>query len=191
MGITSKNKAFTVIELLVVVIVLGILATITVVYYQGTREAAYNSQITSGVRAYYDAIKAYKLAKGEYPSTQREEDGYDVAMTCLGKGYEGGTCGSITGVQVYEDALFNSQMKTFLKTTTNPISDADLPVPGESFVGAAYGIDETDNSTTDYGRVIEYAVYGQNADCGIADAIEYSTSSDATACEIIFEEITP
>lgn len=191
MGITNKNKAFTVIELLVVIIVLGILATITVVYYQGTREAAYNSQITSGVRSYYDAIKAYKLAKGAYPSTQREVDGYNIAMTCLGKGYEGGTCGSITSVQVYEDALFNSQMKAFLKTTTNPISDANLPVPGESYVGAAYGIDETSNSSTDYGRVIEYAVYGNNADCGIADAVEYSTSSEATACEILLEEITP
>lgn len=191
MGITSKNKAFTVIELLAVIIVLGILATITVVYYQGTREAAYNSQITSGVRAYYDAIKSYKLAKGEYPSTQREEDGHNIAMTCLGKGYENGTCGTITGVQVYEDTLFNTQMKAFLKTTTDPISNADLPVPNEAFVGAAYGIDETPNSTTDYARVIEYAVYGNNADCGIADAIEYSTSSEATACEIIFEEITP
>lgn len=191
MGITSKNKAFTVVELIVVIVVLGILATLTVVYYQGTREAAYNSQITSGVRAYYDAIKSYKLAKGAYPSTQREEDGHTIAMTCLGKGYEGGTCGTVTGVQVYEDALFNSQMKSFLKTTTDPISDADLPVPGESFVGAAYGIDETPHSSTDYGRVIEYAVYGNNADCGIADAVEYSTSSDATACEILLEEVTP
>lgn len=191
MGITNRNKAFTVVELVVVIIVLGILATLTIVYYQGTREAAYNSQITAGVRSYYDAIKAYKLAKGEYPSTQREEDGYTIAMTCLGKGYEGGSCGEITGVQVFEDALFNSQMKAFLKATTTPISDADLPVPGESYVGAAYGIDETHNSSTDYGRVIEYAVYGNNADCGIADALEYSTSSEATACEILLEEITP
>jgi hypothetical protein len=37
--------------------------------------------------------------------------------------------------------------------------------------------------------VIEYAMHGQNADCGIPDAYAYSSSASATACEILIEEV--
>lgn len=185
----AKHQGFTIVELAVVIVVIAILATITVVTYESTTKNAYNAQIIAGVRSHYDAIKAYKLAKGVYPSTQREEDDAYIAMTCLGTGYEDQHCGEITNVEVYEDTLFNTQMKSFLKTTLNPVSDASLPVPGESYVGAAYGLDETFKSGTGYGRVIEYALYGDDVDCGIAEAWEYSASAKATACEIFLEDV--
>lgn len=185
----AKHQGFTIVELAVVIVVIAILATLTVVTYQSATKDAYNAQIIAGVRSHYDAIKAYRLTKGEYPYTQREADDEYIAMTCLGTGYEDQHCGAITGVEVYEDSLFNTQMKSFLKTTLNPISDTSLPVPGESYVGAAYGLDETSRSSTNYGRVIEYALHGDDVDCGIAEAWEYSVSSQATACEIFIEEV--
>jgi len=171
-------------------VVIAILTTITVISYQNVMKQSYNAQISAGVRSYYDAIKAYKLAKGTYPSTTKEENGEHIAMTCVGTGYEDGYCGKVTGVDVYEDALFNTQIKSFLKTNTGPISDIWLPVPGESYVGAAYGIDTTIKSSTGYGRVIEYAMHGENVDCGVAAAWAYSTTPEATACEILLEEIS-
>jgi prepilin-type N-terminal cleavage/methylation domain-containing protein len=189
MGHHTKNQAFTIVELLIVIIVIAILATITIVSYRGITKSAYNTQVVSGVKSYYEALTTYNLVKHKYPATQREVDGEHIAMTCLGQGYKDGTCGSVTGVQVYEDPLFNSQMLDFLKSATSPVSSVMLPVPGESYVGAVYGIDTTSASSTGYGRVIEYAMHGQNADCGIPDAYAYSSSASATACEILIEEV--
>lgn len=185
------NRAFTIVELLVVVVVIAILAAITIVSYNGITKSAYNSQVLSGVRSHYDAIIMYYTVNNTYPKTQREIDGYSIAMTCLGKGYKDQTCGEVTGVEVYEDATFNAQMESFLKSSTSPVSNVLLPVPNESYVGAVYGIDSSSFSSTGYARVIEYAMHGNNANCGFSEAQAYSTSNNATACEIVIEEFDP
>lgn len=184
----AGGRGFTIVELLIVVVVIAILAAITIVSYNGITKSAYNTQIMSGVRTYYDALSAYRAINGEYPKTQREVNGEEIAMTCLGKGYASQQCGEVTSVPVFEDSLFNSQMETFLKSSGGPVSSATLPVPGETFIGAVYGIDVTDASSTGRGRVIEYGVYGQNASCGIPGAWAYSASSTTTACELLLEE---
>ncbi len=190
MGHHTKSKGFTIVELIIVVVVIAILATVTIVAYRGVTKSAYNTQIVSGTSSYYDAIKTYYLVKRTYPKTQRELDGQRIAMTCLGTGYKNAACGQVTGVNVYEDAAFNSQMMSFLKSTTNPVSDMTIPVPGESYIGAVYGIDSTSASSTGYARVIEYALHGKNQSCGISDAWAYSSSNDSAACEIVIEEIS-
>src|SRR5690606_2537923 len=126
------SRAFTIVELLIVIVVIAILATITIVSYNGITKAAYNTQVLSGVRSHYSAIQMYHAMNDAYPKTQREIDGHSIAMTCLGEGYEDQTCGSVTGVTVYEDATYNAQMKNFLGSATSPVSSIFLPVPGES-----------------------------------------------------------
>ncbi len=187
------NRAFTIVELLIVIVVIAILAAITIVSYNGITKSAYNTQVLSGVRSHYDAIQMYYTVNNKYPKTQRELDGYSIAMTCLGKGYKDQTCGVVTNVTVYEDATFNAQMEAFLKSASSPVSSMLLPVPGETYIGAVYGIDEVNISisATGYARVIEYALHGQNVSCGIPEAWAYSSSSTATACEIFIEEFDP
>lgn len=189
MGHRFQSKGFTIVELLIVVVVIAILAAITIVSYRGITKSAYNTQVLGGTKSYYEAILAYKAMNGTYPQTQPEVNGQQIAMTCLGQGYKDQQCGQVTGVTVYEDSLFNSQMNAFLKSSTGPVANVLLPVPGESYVGAVYGIDSTAASSTGYARVIEYALHGQNANCGIAGAWAYSSSSTTTACEIVFEEV--
>lgn len=184
------DRGFTIVELLIVVVVISILAAITMVSYNGITKSAYNTQILSGARSYYDAIVSYQALNGTYPKTQREVDGEHIAMTCLGQGYKDQQCGQVSNVPVYEDVLFNSQLQQFLKGTSGPVSSMLLPVPGETYIGAVYGIDVTTASSTGYGRVIEYAIYGQNADCAVPGSWAYSSSSSATACEILLEEIS-
>jgi len=190
MGHHTNNRAFTIVELVIVITVIAILAVVSAVSYNGITKRAYNTQVMGGVSTYYDAIVSYKVSKGEYPSTQREIDGQSIAMTCLGRGYPSQACGQVTGVNVYEDTVFNAQLKAYMKSETRPVSNMTLPVPGETYIGAVYGIDTTTASSTGYGRVIEYALHGKNVSCGIKDAWAYSSSANATACEILLEEVS-
>lgn len=186
-------KGFTVVELIIVIIVIGILAAILVVSYNGSIKNSYNSQVISGVKTYYDAIQTYYTQYHKYPTTSVEQSGNAIAMTCLGVGYANQTCGSVSDTVINEDTLFNQTMNTFLKSSSGPIANRIIPVPGESYVGAVYGIDQVDNpkSTSGYGRVIEYALHGANKNCGISDAYQYSTNAQGTACEIFLENYIP
>lgn len=183
---TNYVRAFTIVELLVVIVVLAILASVTVVAYMGVKNKASNVQILEGVRQYYTALQLYQSSNGGYPKTTGEVNGDNIAMTCLGTGYAGGTCGVITGTQIYEDATFNTAMKSIISSVP-AIGKNLIAVGGENFTGAAYGIDVT--STTPRGRVLEYALYGANADCKLPGSYSYNVSSSppTTACEIYLE----
>lgn len=191
---------FTIVEILIVIVVIGLLATITFVTYKGVKEKAYNAKVIAGVRQYADAIKSYKAINRVYPKTQTEIDGSYIAMTCLGKNYPGNTCGKITGTQIYTDSTFYTQIGTILKGTDSVVNEQTYTVGSESFVGAVYGIDTVGGAQANAykgsdgrGRVIEYALLGANANCGIQGAWSYnlSTNPATTACEIGLEPYNP
>lgn len=62
-----KNRGFTIVEILVVVVVISILASITVVAYNGVQTRAVNSQILSAVTGWEKVLKLYKVNKGALP----------------------------------------------------------------------------------------------------------------------------
>lgn len=117
-------------------------------------------------------------------------------MTCLGHGYPGGTCGIITGTQIYEDSIFYTQLSQVMQGTGNQLADSSLAVSGESFIGAAYGIDLTQpqyGGSDQRARMIEYALMGKNANCVLPGAWSYnqSTKPATTACELDLEPFEP
>ena len=73
-------RGFTIIELLIVVVVIAILATITVVAYNGIQQSAYNSKAVANTDTYKKALMLYAAENGSYPT-------YPTASTCLGGGY--------------------------------------------------------------------------------------------------------
>lgn len=185
----NSKSGFTLVELLIVIVVIVILATITLVTYKGATDRAYNAQILSGVQQYRDAMRAYYASAGRYPQTSREVSGQSIAMTCLGTGYPSGFCGKVTGVDTFEDATFNIQISSLIGTTPI-VSSQNINVLNESFVGAVYGIDVTQFSSTGKARTIQYALLGTGQDCTLSGAKGYAISSTppTTACEIILEE---
>lgn len=63
----QRQTGFTIVELLIVIVVIGILAAITVVAYNGVQARATNQQTTAAARAYYAALTAYTVDNGSYP----------------------------------------------------------------------------------------------------------------------------
>lgn len=64
----KKNSAFTIVELLIVIVVIGILAAITIVAYNGIQQRARDSQRKSGIATIQKALEMYRIDNGGYPT---------------------------------------------------------------------------------------------------------------------------
>ena len=69
MSATGKQSAFTIVELLIVIVVIGILAAITIVAYNGLQSRAHNSALQANVKQAATSIETLKDTQGNYPST--------------------------------------------------------------------------------------------------------------------------
>lgn len=65
---TSNRHGFTVVELLVVIVVISILATITIVVYDGTRESGRDARRISDAKAIEEAIRFYRAENHQLPA---------------------------------------------------------------------------------------------------------------------------
>jgi len=61
------TSGFTIVELLIVIVVIGILAAITVVAYNGIQTRAKNTKTINATTAWIKAVKLYETDKGSYP----------------------------------------------------------------------------------------------------------------------------
>ncbi|MEO7904513.1 MAG: prepilin-type N-terminal cleavage/methylation domain-containing protein [Candidatus Saccharimonadales bacterium] len=62
-----SQRGFTIVELLIVIVVIGILATITVVAYKGVQQRANIAVAQSDLRAIAAQMELYKADNGTYP----------------------------------------------------------------------------------------------------------------------------
>lgn len=80
----AKQKGFTIVELLVVVVVIAILASVTVLAYNGIIERTKNTNFLATMDEYEKAVRMYDAQYGTYPSS--EVDGA-IYLVCLGDTY--------------------------------------------------------------------------------------------------------
>lgn len=78
---SSKQTGFTVVEMIVVVVVIGILAAISLVSYTTVQQRARDAQRTTDVMEVQKALEKYHAANGIYPSVGTDNTGY--ALTTL------------------------------------------------------------------------------------------------------------
>lgn len=81
-------RGFTIVELLIVIVVIAILATITIVAFNGVQDRAHYSAMQQDFAKLHKALEMYKVDHGEYPdSDDCEAEGGTVAS------YENEWCG--------------------------------------------------------------------------------------------------
>ncbi len=67
----AGNKGFTLIEIMVVVVILGMLAGIIVPRFMGREDEARRTKAVVQIRSLEQALKLYKLDNGQYPGTDQ------------------------------------------------------------------------------------------------------------------------
>ena len=71
-----KDEGFTLVELLIVIVILGILATIVVFAVRGITDQGQENACKATAKTYEVAIEAYRAQELTYPSTIGELDSY-------------------------------------------------------------------------------------------------------------------
>jgi prepilin-type N-terminal cleavage/methylation domain-containing protein len=155
----KNNGGFTIVELLVVIVVIGVLAAITIVTYAGIQSRAYDAQASNIVHTYENALKIYKAEHGDYPSYANDDD--SLVWVCLGTteqypardGFASGECETWGGPAVTTDDAFMSELT---EITDRSVSGA-LPVVDYGG-GRARGVQFYAT-----GKTIDYYVNGTQA----------------------------
>lgn len=67
-SLRKRQEGFTIVELLIVIVIIGILATLVIVTFTGTQQKARNSQRQTDINAINSHLASYFAEKGGYPA---------------------------------------------------------------------------------------------------------------------------
>lgn len=119
------SSGFTIVELLIVIVIIGILAAIVIVAYNGIQSKAQQSAIYEEMTEWQKLFVAYKSVNGSYPNPSPTGDpmhdggpGSSVQNDyCLGTGFPNSTCfwdqtGTAFSIAESRNAALMSQLAT-------------------------------------------------------------------------------
>lgn len=64
----ARSSGFTIVELLIVIVVIGILAALVVVTYNGIQQKARDTERKTDINALHGQLEAYQAQNGKYPT---------------------------------------------------------------------------------------------------------------------------
>lgn len=131
----KKNvSGFTIVELLVIIVVIGIIASISIVSYSGVQTRTNNSNRTAQLQAWQSVFDRYKAKKGTVPLPSTPTDtGFCLGTTGFPNGFDGvPRCrdylsNGTTSLRVSDNAALIAELQTVVP---NLPSAQNVPVGG-------------------------------------------------------------
>ncbi|RYF28788.1 MAG: prepilin-type N-terminal cleavage/methylation domain-containing protein [Chloroflexi bacterium] len=128
----KPSRGFTIVELLIVIVVIGILAAITIVSFNGVQKRAANTARETELRSWQKVFEVYKAANnGVYP-------GPATGAECLGENFPVGS-GGVRRCRSLSDDAYSYQQTANAATMTQIKTIANLPNSSRTPVGAFIG----------------------------------------------------
>ncbi|NCU29387.1 prepilin-type N-terminal cleavage/methylation domain-containing protein [Candidatus Saccharibacteria bacterium] len=168
-----KAHGFTIVELLIVIVVIGILATIGIVAYNGVSQKANNAAIISAASNSSKMIQTYIAEYGTYPYTVPTSSVTFCITTESG-------CLDTSGNTIGNRATFDTEMA---RVGAIPRS---VPNSGGEMNGVVYQYVEaaTVNGASQPFSLV-YWLQGVNQDCGSPVVVQwYNTPTGKTRCRV-------
>ncbi len=89
MTLKRKQEGFTIVELLIVIIVIGILAALVLVTFTGVQQKARNTERTTDVKAVASHLEVYNAQNGYYPTSAQLTASDGSVATFIGASLKG------------------------------------------------------------------------------------------------------
>lgn len=174
---TSSFRGFTIVELLIVIVVIGILSAISVVAFNGIQKRAELARLTSGIQSYSKSMEAYYVVNGAYPSFGKGCLG--VASDYTAKdGFTAGACTMTSGSTGSSyDSNLNQALADHLQ---NPPSITLSPIRVDYGGGFVYDYRGVWVETQGTYYQMQYWLSG-NQTCPYGEKT-YNASANATRC---------
>jgi prepilin-type N-terminal cleavage/methylation domain-containing protein len=173
----SRRRGFTIVELLIVIVVIGILATIVIVAYGGIQKRARNVSVINTASEYRTIFMAYAAQNGQYPS------GNTLIGYCLGSGYVdynsdgiGDCVDNGSGFYVSENSSYNTMLKTVVVSLPNTTTTVYTRTSDSSKVSGIrydYGANRTLNGVSNPYWIV-YLIEDATSKCG-SDTVQITT----------------
>lgn len=167
----KKQKAFTIVELLIAITIIAIVATIALVSYTGAQTRTENTKTLQAVNQYLKALVMYSTQNNVYPLT--------AASPCLGTAV---ACGKVSGATTclgvggaVTDAAFAANILPTLGSVPEP-STQTMNCAGSQYKGAFYV-----NNTASAGKSAQVAYFLRgNQTCTTTYGTAAKTQQDDT-----------